>query len=419
LLRGVFVERSVSPLVTATARRVSTRYHMMDTVRAFATRRLAASGQFDVMVDAHVKYFATQAQTLGDRIRGADACGASSALLSDIENLNAAMDRLGEQGRQTEKARLVTMLDLFWQIGAPGAGRLRYDELVAAIDSIDVDVGLSTLIEAASFVSTTGYAKRATALLMRANEIATRHQLALPPYYHYVNATVAEMDSRTDDVLAMCAAGEAQLAEGDEFVAMSLRARALTSIAKASTSAALEHSRVTLRMAEEQGFDLFVAVAHMLIGTSLMLEGRMTEAEPELEQAVEFAGEAMPQVTIAALVAAAAGKRRDEATESMALAQEALRIERQTEIMPWFRAIAARVVAWHWTRGSRVEDAVLVLAAMDELEHRLGFAGLWWARPIGEEAWVAVRAGLSAERVVELTGRGRTIAMTELRRLMG
>jgi predicted ATPase len=406
-------------LVTATAGRAATRYHMMDTVREFATQRLEASGQHTAMIDAHVRHFATQAQSLGDRIRGGDAGAASAVLLSDIENLNAAMDRLGQMGRHTEKAQLVTMLDLFWQIGAPGAGRLRYDELVAEIDAIDVDVRLSTLVEAASFVCNTGYADRAMTLLARASDVAAQHTLELPPYFYYVGATVAEMDGRTEDVLALCAAGEARLEEGDEFVGLSLRCRALTSIARRSTTDALAHVRQTLTMSQELGIDLFTAVAHMLIGTVCMLEGSMAEAEPELELSVELAGTAMPQVTIAALVAAAAGKRQDAAEESVQLAREAIRIEAETEIMPWFRALAARVVAWHWARASRAEDAVLVLAATDAMEQRLGFSGIWWAQPIRDEAWTAVRDTLTAPRIQELITRGRLMAMTELRQLLG
>ncbi|MDQ3697305.1 MAG: serine/threonine-protein kinase [Gemmatimonadota bacterium] len=405
-------------LVLTTVTRGATRFRIMETVREFAARRLESAGEMDAMIDAHVRYFSTQAQSLGDRMRGADTRGASAALLSDIDNLNAAMDRLGQKGRHTQKARLVTTLDLFWQIGAPRAGRLRYDELVAVLDEIDIDVRLSTLVEAASFFSTLGFARQATGLLDRARDSATEHAMELPPYFYYVGATVAEMDGRPEDVMALCEAGEAHLADGDEFISVSLRSRVLTSIVTLRPGEALGHARRTLQMAEELGLDLFVAVSHMLIGTVHMLEGRVDGSEPELDRAIELAGVDMPQVTIAALVTSAAGLMRIDPARSIARAREALVVEAQTEIMPWFRAIAASIIAWHWARDVRADDAATTLAAMDELEGRLGFAGIWWARPIRNEAWDAVRRALPPERVTELSRRGRSLAMAEVLRLL-
>lgn len=405
-------------LVTASTTRGAMRYRLMETVRDFAARRLDAAGESDAVADEHAKYFAVQAQSLGDRIKAADTRGTSAALLSDIENINAVLDRLGQKGRHTQKAQLVAALDLFWQLGAPGAGRQRFDELVSVVDQIDVDVGFTTLLEAASFYSNLGFATQAIALLDRAKAVAAAQDMRLPPYFYYVGATVAEMDGRPEDVIALCEAGVAQLEEGDEFIEVSLRTRVLTSIAKLRPAEALEHARGTLRMAEEFGIDLFVAVAHMLIGTVHMLEGRMHDAQAELDHAMELAGVAMPQVTIAGLVASAAGWRHTDMPLSLERARQALRIEAQTDIMPSFRATAARIIAWHWARTGRADDAAATLSAMRELESRLGFANIWWARSIREETEAAVRDALSADQLAAQTARGRTLAMAEVRALL-
>lgn len=405
-------------LVTAVVTRGAMRYRMLETVRDFAMRRLDAAGESGRVIEEHAKYFSAQAQSLGDRIKVADTRGTSAALLSDIENINAVLDRLGQQGRHTQKAQLVAGLDLFWQIGAPGAGRQRFDELVTVAEEIDVDMRVTTLIEAASFYSTLGFATQTIALLDRAAAVAAAHDVRLPPYFYYVGATVAEMDGRPNDVIALCEAGRAQLQEGDEFIEVSLRSRILTSIASVRPGEALDHARGTLGMAEEFGIDLFVAVAHMLIGTVQMLQGNMQDAQTELDHAMELAGVAMPQVTIAALVASAAGWRHTDATRSLERAREALRIEAQTDIMPWFRAIAARIIAWHWARSGRAADAAVTLSAMRELESRLGFAGIWWAQPVREETEALVRDALSADQLAEHNARGRTLAMGEVRALL-
>ncbi len=405
-------------LVSAAATGGSTRFRMMDTVREFAARRLDQAGETDALIDGHVRYYSTQAQSLGDRIRGADTRRASAALFSDIDNLNAAMDRLGQKGRHTQKARLVNTLDLFWQTGAPGAGRQRYDELSAVLDEIDLDVRLLTLIEAASFYSTLGFATHALTLLERARGTAESHGMMLPPYFYYVGATVAEMDNRPSDSIALCEKGESQLSEEDEFMAVCLRTRALTSVAKLQPGQALRHARESLEMAERFGLDLFIAASHMLIGTVHMLEGRIDESEPEFAGAIELAGRAMPQVTIAALVTSAAGLLDVDRDRSIARAKEGILIESETEIMPWFRAIAGTIIAQHWARDGRAEDAALVLAAMDALETRLGFAGIWWARPLRSKAWAAVSNALPPERVSERTQRGRSLAMSDVRGLL-
>ncbi len=405
-------------LVLPTVIRGLMRFRMMDAVREFATRQLENAGEMDSMIDRHVRFYSTQAQSLGDRMR-ADTRRASAAMLSDIDNLNAAMDRLGSRGRHTEKARIVTSLDLFWQMGAPSAGRLRFDQLVTVIDDIDVDTRLSTLIEAASFFSTIGFAKKAIMLLDRAAESARLTGAELPPYFYYVSATVAEMDGRVDEVIALCDEGSAHLTSDDEFVELSLRTRVLTSIAKNDPAAALVHAQTSLQMSHERGLDLFIAVSHMLIGTVHMLEGRLKESESDLDIAIELAGAEMPQVTIGALVASAAGLLRVDPVRSIARAQQALHIEAHSEIMPWFRAIAARIIATIWAGDNRAEDAVLVLTAMDGLEERLGFDGIWWAAPIRTEAWEVVRRTLSSERIAERAVRGRSLTMGEVRELLG
>ncbi|MEO8946439.1 MAG: protein kinase [Gemmatimonadaceae bacterium] len=406
-------------LVSATAMAGVTRFRMMDTVREFASRRLDDAGETDAMVDGHVRFYSTQAQSLGDRIRLADARRASAALFSDIDNLNAAMDRLGQKGRHTQKARLVNTLDVFWAIGAPGAGRQRYDELVAVLDEIDLDVRLSTLVEAAAFFSTLGFATHAIMLLDRARDLAEAEAIALTPYFFYVGATVAEMDGRPEDCIALCESGQSQLTEDDEFMTVCLRTRVLTSIAKLSPGDALAHARQSLEMAEGFGLDLFVAASHMLIGTVHMLEGRMDESEPEFDSAIELAGRAMPQVTIAALVTSAAGLCTSDPARSLLHAREGLMIEGETEIMPSFRAIAATVIAQHWIRAGREDDAALILAAMDALETRLGFAGIWWSHSLRSEAWTAVRNALSPERVSEQAQHGRSLTMSDVRSLLG
>src|SRR5206468_9781775 len=159
--------------------------------------------------------------------------------------------------------------------------------------------------------------------------------------------------------------------------ALALRTRVLTSIAKLHPNEAIPHARETLRQAEALALDLFIAVSHMLIGTVHVLQDRLAESEPEFADAIAVAGDALPQVAIAAKAAAASGYRGVDVARSIALAREAIVIEERADIMPVFRAIAADLIAWHRARTGALEDSVTALAAIDALRARLGFAGIW------------------------------------------
>ncbi len=256
-------------------------------------------------------------------------------------------------------------------------------------------------------------------LLDRARAAAAEHAIPLPPYFFYVGAQTAEMDGRVEDVLALCEAGRQVLAPEDEFNALTLRARALTSILKLRPAEALGEARGILQQARSSGLDLFISVAHMLTGTVLMMQGRTADSEPEFMRAIELAEGAMPQVTIAALVGSAAGNRKTDPGRSMERAHRALVLEAQSDIMPWFRVIAVYILAWHWAANARAEDAVRALAAMDELRRRLGFAGVWWGEAIREEAWDAVRRLMSPAQLSDLAAAGGALTVAEVRALLG
>jgi len=405
-------------LVSSAAIGGTTRFRLLEAVREFAARRLDASGETRSVLDRHTLYFSAQAQSLGELIGRTDTRSSSAALSFEMDNINAVIDRLGNEGQHAKKARLVVALNVFWGLAAPGTGQRRYKELMGDLDQLEPELRLSTLIEAASFFSNLGFASHATGLLDRAHAFAKSESLEISPFYYYVAAAVAEMDNRPADVLSLCDTGAAIIQEGDDFTAITLRLRSLTSIAKLRPAEALDHARTTLQQAQALGLELFVAASHFLIGTVLMLQGRIDESDAELTRAIDLAGKSMPQVTIAAMVASAAGFRTLDAVRSIERVQAALAVETQSEVMPWFRVVAGDILAWHWARGSRADDAVLVLAAMDELRRRLGFQGIWWARVIHDEAWESVRQALPAARISQLTARGQSLMAEDVRRLL-
>jgi predicted ATPase/class 3 adenylate cyclase len=406
-------------LVAAAVSAEGTRFRLLETVRGFALRQLDAAGEGDRMREGHVTFFAQRAQTHLARIHGEHMAAASAAIASDIDNLEAAIDRLGDQHRHEEKAQIVTALALFWNTAAPTAGRRHYEELVASEGAIEPELRLATVIAAASLMSEHGCVARSVELLDHAEELSAQNGLVLPPYFYYVAADVAETDGRPEEVLSLTEKGLAAAAEeGDDFTAMALRARMLTSLIKLAPDQALDHARETLAMAQGHGFEVFVAAGHFLIGTVHALAGRMQEAEAAFAEGIEVAAGAVPQVEIGAKVTLAAGYRQTDPHLALSLAQEGVRLEARSEVMPAFRVIAGDIIALLWAEAGRAEEAAEVLAAGEALRKRLGFGGLWWARPIREEAWSMVRAALDPAAVARATERGGGLAEAELRRIL-
>jgi predicted ATPase len=406
-------------LVSTAVSSGGTRHRLMESVREFGARRLELSGEVEAVADRHGAYFTRQAQTLADRMHGADLRRASTALGFEIDNVDAAIDRLGRAGRHTEKSRLVNALALYWMTGAPSAGRRRLEELIAVIDQLTPAERVSTLVQSAEVYSHQGFAARATALLERAYQTATTLGVELSPYYYYVRGTVAELDNRPDDVMRVCTEGIAVAARaGDDFIGMALRTRIWTSVAKFTPHDALEHAKVTLEHAKTLGLDLFVAVAHMLLGMHHVFEGRPTDADVEFVRSTELAGNVLPQVSIAAMAGSAAGHRRDDVAKSIRDAREALALEERADIMPAFRVLAGDIIAWHWARSSRGDDAVVVLAAGDELRSRLGFGGVWWGEEIHQDAWAEARRVTARDRMDALVAKGRALSVVDYRRLL-
>ena len=406
-------------LVSTTVSARITRYRLMETVRQFAVSRLRASSDFEAVSDRHIRYFSRQAQTISDRMSGGDFRRASAALAFEIDNMDAVIDRLGRSGRHNEKARLVRALGLYWLTGAPGAGRRRLEELVSVIDALDPEERVTTLVQAAETFSQQGFAMRSAALLSQARDIAVSHGIHLPPFFYYVTGSVSELDNRPHEVIAACTEGIAVAARvSDDFYGSALRTRMWTSVAKLTPHLALEHAQATLRQATADGLDVFVAVAHMLIGMHHAFDRRPAEADAEFDTAIELAGVALPQVPIAAKVASAEGHRHTDTARSIQAAREALAIEERADIMPALRVLAGDLIAWSWTRTGRADDAALVLAAGDELRERLGFSGIGWGLDIRDDAWSTARDVLGPAEADQLTTRGRTLSVADYRTLL-
>ncbi|MDH5505437.1 MAG: hypothetical protein OEY98_15595, partial [Acidimicrobiia bacterium] len=120
-------------------------------------------------------------------------------------------------------------------------------------------------------------------------------------------------------------------------------------------------------------------------------------------------------VTIGALVTKAVALRQRDPSAALRLAQQAIEIEAEHLVMPAFRVIAGDLVALV-RADQHPEDSARILGSGRGLRDRLGFAGLWWASELHEEACLATQSrGIDFDATYE---QGKELAASEVRRLV-
>lgn len=126
-LLGRLVDRS---LVVADPSGSTTRYTMLETIRAFAARELAASADKADVVGRHAHWFLELAES--GEPRGPDQSEWVRALSADHENLRAAIGQALDHGKEETSLRLAGALGWWWFFGNRDEGRSVLDQLLDA-----------------------------------------------------------------------------------------------------------------------------------------------------------------------------------------------------------------------------------------------------------------------------------------------
>ena len=92
------------------------RFTMLATIREFAQRRLAGSGEAELAAEKHTAYFNALAARAEAEIHRQDAGRWLDLLGADVDDLRTVMDRLWELGRNDEAAAMAASLADFWKI---------------------------------------------------------------------------------------------------------------------------------------------------------------------------------------------------------------------------------------------------------------------------------------------------------------
>ncbi|WP_134661983.1 MULTISPECIES: BTAD domain-containing putative transcriptional regulator [unclassified Amycolatopsis] len=134
---GSLVEKSIVDVV-------GMRYRLLETLRAYATERLAESGERERMREAMVAYYAELADRNEPLLRGRDQLQAIDVYEHESDNFNAALRAAIESDSAAAAARL--LFGLFWYLNIVGQnerGALFVDEVLELSGELPPDVAAS------------------------------------------------------------------------------------------------------------------------------------------------------------------------------------------------------------------------------------------------------------------------------------
>lgn len=396
-----------------------TRYRMLETLRQYAGSKLDEAPARDGVVDRHTRFYIRRARTLGSALQYDEGTSGKAALVSDIDNINAAIDRLGRLGRHDEKVRAINSISIFLQTLGAQTARLRYDDLVNERESLSPDVQFDLLLEAASVNSEHGFVTRSAQLLDWAHDLHVEHDIPLNALYHFAVATAAEFDGRTEDVIRAYEVGSPIAErEGNPFVRIALHNRVVSSIAETDIDAAQKIVDQATAEAEELGIGILVASSKMLTGVLHVLRGDTEAADVAIADAIATNDGLVYQVDLVSLAALAVNHYLAELPDALELAQDAVRAESEFDVMPTMRSTAATAVALCWLREGRLDDAARALGWIDGFHARVGFGGIAWATRLRENLRDQLRATLEAPVYDEYIGEGQALTDAQAERLL-
>jgi non-specific serine/threonine protein kinase len=147
-------------------------YFMLDTVRAYATRELAAAGERDGALEGLVRYCMHEASLAADGLVGLDQVEWLDRVREDLESYRAALTWLLDGGRVAEACHIAWSLFYFWIIRGHAAEGLGWYEQILNRSALPPVVESKALIGAGTMRYTRGDLTRARTELTRAVALA-------------------------------------------------------------------------------------------------------------------------------------------------------------------------------------------------------------------------------------------------------
>ncbi len=151
LLRAESLRRDACPL-----------YQMLETVRAYAARELAAAGERDDALEGLVRYCVGEASLAAEGLVGPAQVDWLDRVHDDLESYRGALTWLIERGRSAEASDIAWGLMFFWLIRGHAAEGLWWYEQILNLPSLPPAAESRALLGAAVMLYTQGRARART-----------------------------------------------------------------------------------------------------------------------------------------------------------------------------------------------------------------------------------------------------------------
>jgi predicted ATPase/DNA-binding XRE family transcriptional regulator len=188
-------------------------YHMLETVRAYAARELAAAGDLDDAMEGLARYCTGEASVAAEGLVGPAQAEWLHRVHEDLENYRGALTWLIERDRAAEASDIAWGLMFFWLIRGQAAEGLWWYEAALNLPSLPPAAESRALTGAAWMWFTQGELGRARSALTRALALA-----------HATRDIDAIVRAEAEDVFA-----RVELGVGDLTAARDWSARAIES----------------------------------------------------------------------------------------------------------------------------------------------------------------------------------------------
>ena len=337
------------------------RFWMLETIREFASERLAESGEEEDLRRRHAEFFLRLAESANLRTEAIDLGQQHEVVLPEQDNLRAAIDWATESGDFMLALSITLALDSFWVANNPQEGARRVASLVQAAGKLPPELRARALRALGGLRYIAGDFERGTALHEESLEAFRElgDELAAAHLLHRLAVEAA----RSGDHARARALSDESLSVHRRHGSPSGEAMALGVLADLAAKEqrreeALELSLQSVSLAGEVGFTWW-QVHYLYFACEMCLDlGRPGEAErwgrEGLQLAVQIGDRQMTVYLLALLSAAAAAQGEEERAGVLwgALEREELRgpvgqweAERDaywSRVETRFRAIRAR-----------------------------------------------------------------------------
>jgi predicted ATPase/class 3 adenylate cyclase len=395
----------------------SSRYRLLETLRQFAETKLAARGESDEYRGRHVDHFLRFASQWGPLNRSPDQRTVIARLLADRANLNAMLDRLAEDERWFELAHACHALGGFWSTMSPEDGRRWYLLLEPHVDALD-PVTRTRFFAFGSYVLwNSGYPLDGTRFARTAIEEATREGVTPPPDPYYALTWEARAAGRNEDAVAFARTGESLAADSPEpWIALSIRMQGNSALVFLDVDAAVADATEICALADDRGIPVFRAAAAFTLAQALVMAGDRTGCDRLLGRASELARGTVIHVEISVALLRGMLDADDDPEVAMASLREAIELGERHAVMPDILAGAYEAVAAIRLDEGRIEDAAVLMGAVDAVRDAIGAQG----DHLGADRRARVRSSL-VDRLVPaeldaLATQGRSMTRDEARR---